>query len=633
VTTIDVIVPVHRGAETARRCVESVLAAAQTMPFEVVVVNDASPEAELVHWLRELAEQRRIRLLEQPVRQGFAAAVNRATALHRDLGRDVVILDSSAEVANDWLDRLGEHASGGGDIGTVVPFTNFGGVAGYPRSGARNALPKGHTVASLDLLFRRANAGSAISTPLSYGPCVYVRRECLNVVGTFDGGQLGGDEGVVQDFCLRATRAGFRHLLAADVFVWHQDAGSGAADTTELAARAEAALDKLYPHYRVERAGFVQRDPARPYQRRVDLLRLAESPRQLLLFVAHAWGGGIRRHMQELATLASERCDVLFLEPAAGDTVKLSWPKPGEGFAVYFALPQEMPALIALLRALGLARIHFHHIHGLPRVVLDLPAAVGVPYDCTLHDYYTICPQYHLVTEDGRYCGEPDAAGCAACISRRPGQWGLDITTWRSAFGALLRGSNRVFAPSRDVAQRIARYFPDVAVTVLPHAEAPAAAVPRIVRVITLGSLSVEKGLRVVATCAADARARALPLSFRVLGSTTEPLPQWPRAALSIHGQYAEDELPALIAAERPDVIWFPAQVPESYSYTLSIALSAGVAIVASALGALPERLAGNPRAVIVPWNASAAEWNDALIKAGSAASAARAPSERLAVS
>jgi O-antigen biosynthesis protein len=197
----------------------------------------------------------------------------------------------------------------------------------------------------------------------------------------------------------------------------------------------------------------------------------------------------------------------------------------------------------------------------------------------------------------------------------------------------LLRGANRVFAPSRDVAQRIARYFPDVAVTVLPHAEAPAAAVPRIVRVITLGSLSVEKGLRVVAACATDARARALPLSFRVLGSTTEPLPQWPQAALSIHGQYAEDELPALIAAERPDVIWFPAQVPESYSYTLSIALSAGVAIVAAALGALPERLAGHPRAVIVPWNATAAEWNDALVKAGAAATAARAPFERLAVS
>ena len=277
-------------------------------------------------------------------------------------------------------------------------------------------------------------------------------------------------------------------------------------------------LDKRHPHYRAARSDLTQRDPARPYLRRVDMLRLAESPRQLLLFVAHAWGGGVRRHMDELAELIGDRCEVLLLEPAAGDTVKLSWPKSGEGFVAYFSLPQEMAALASLLGELGLARIHFHHIHGLPQAVLDLPGAAGLPYDCTLHDYYTICPQYHLVTEDGRYCGEPDAAGCAACISRRPSQWGLDIAAWREAFGALLHGAERVFAPSRDVAQRIKRYFPAIDVTVLPHAEAHAVA-PRVVRVVTLGRLSPEKGLRVLTACAADARSRTLPLSFRVLGS------------------------------------------------------------------------------------------------------------------
>ena len=58
--------------------------------------------------------------------------------------------------------------------------------------------------------------------------------------------------------------------------------------------RRRHALDKNYPHYRAARAELAHRDPARPFQRRVDLLRLAESPRQLLLFVAHAWGGGVR---------------------------------------------------------------------------------------------------------------------------------------------------------------------------------------------------------------------------------------------------------------------------------------------------------------------------------------------------
>ena len=66
-----------------------------------------------------------------------------------------------------------------------------------------------------------------------------------------------------------------------------------------------------------------------------------------------------------------------------------------------------------------------------------------------------------------------------------------------------------------------------------------------------LGNLSPEKGLHVVAACAQDARERRLPLTFRVLGSTTEAIPQWPDVPLSIHGQYEEGELARLLAARK----------------------------------------------------------------------------------
>ncbi|HEY7943092.1 MAG TPA: glycosyltransferase [Casimicrobiaceae bacterium] len=380
-----------------------------------------------------------------------------------------------------------------------------------------------------------------------------------------------------------------------------------------------------------------RRDPAahaaRAARGSAALQRLAASPKQLILFVAHAWGGGIRQHMTALAALIAAQCDVLLLEPAAGETVRLSWLEPGEDLATYFTLPADLPSLVSLLRGLALERVHFHHVHGLPRCVLDLPAAVGVPYDCTLHDYYAICPQYHLVTEDGRYCGEPDAAGCTACLARRAAQWPLDIAGWRTAFEALLRGAERVFAPSHDVERRVACYFPGLSIVVLPHAEAPLTTPARVTRVVTLGRLSPEKGLHVVSACAEDARARGLPLSFVVMGPVSEPLPQRPQVPLSVRGEYVDADLGTLIVAERPDVIWFPAQVPETYSYTLSVALVADAAIVASALGAFPERLAGRQRTILMPWNATPSEWNDALLGAAGAGSATPPLVARLAAS
>jgi glycosyltransferase involved in cell wall biosynthesis len=101
-----------------------------------------------------------------------------------------------------------------------------------------------------------------------------------------------------------------------------------------------------------------------------------------------------------------------------------------------------------------------------------------------------------------------------------------------------------------------------------------------------------------------------------VIGATARPLPQWPDAPLSVHGSYDEAALAALLASEHADVLFFPAQVPETWSYTLSVALASGLPIVASALGVFPERLAGRANARLLPFDASAAEWNEALLAA-----------------
>src|SRR6185437_3250563 len=122
-------------------------------------------------------------------------------------------------------------------------------------------------------------------------------------------------------------------------------------------------------------------ESTRTVARRVDLARLAASRRPAILFVSHAWAGGVRRHMDELAALVGQRADVLYLEPANANTVKLHWPRAGEAFAAWFRLPGDWAALVGTLRAIGIARMHFHHVHDLPRSILELPRATDVPYD------------------------------------------------------------------------------------------------------------------------------------------------------------------------------------------------------------------------------------------------------------
>jgi glycosyltransferase involved in cell wall biosynthesis len=271
--------------------------------------------------------------------------------------------------------------------------------------------------------------------------------------------------------------------------------------------------------------------------------------------------------------------------------------------------------LLDLLRDLAVSRIHFHHVHGLHREVLDLPAQLGVPYDVTLHDYLAYCPQYHLADESGRYCGEPDEAGCRACVAKRPTAWGLDILDWRTLFGGFLRRAQRVIAPSRDLADRIRARFPDLALAEWPHFEAaPESTPPPAFRIAILGGVAPIKGLDVLEGCVLDAQSRALPLHFRVLGHLGRALPTWPQAPLSVTGSYPDDRLDELLALERADAVLFLSQVPESYSYTLTVAMRSGLPVLAPDLGAFPERLKAYRPATLFDWNAGAATINDALL-------------------
>ena len=58
-----------------------------------------------------------------------------------------------------------------------------------------------------------------------------------------------------------------------------------------------------------------------------------------------------------------------------------------------------------------------------------------------------------------------------------------------------------------------------------------------------------------------------------------------------ISGRYREDELFDLLASRRPHLAFLPSECPESFMYTLSIAMAAGLFVVCFDLGAQAERV------------------------------------------
>lgn len=616
---IDIIIPVYKGIKETRRCLESVLAFPQETTHEIIVINDASPEPEISTYLRELVELGLITLLDNPVNTGFVNAVNRGMVQHQD--RDIVLLNSDTEVHGNWLDRLHSHAQSDPLVSTVTPFSNNATICSYPRFQEMNALPADESLASLDNLFSTIHQDRSVEIPTAVGFCVYITRRSINQVGYFNATLFGKGYGEENDFSMRGMELGFHHLIAADTFVYHQGAVSFVEQSAELCAKAQVVLEQEHPTYKQLIENFALRDPLRPLRRHIDLVRLSQSRRRRILFITHSWGGGIEKHIQELAQLLKDDNEILILRPIKLSKIKLEWCRAGEEFTIYFSLPYDYKSLVSLIKKLQIAYLHYHHVLGLPQQVFYLANALGVPYDFTLHDYYSICPQYSLTDQDGRYCGEPDNAGCNACLVKRPALWGMDIQAWRDFFQNLLRGAQRVIVPSQDALLRMQKYVPHAHYVLLPHPERmefnqqnKTLIAGNKLKILVLGKISLIKGLKLLEACAVDAQVRNLPLLFRVIGFCEEQVIQEPAAPLSFSGNYDDANLPELIVMEQADLVFFPALWPETYSYTLSYAMRSGLPIAAPRLGAFPERLAEYPLAWLRNWDSSAQSWNDFFI-------------------
>ena len=619
VDTVDVIVPVYRGLADTQLCVRSALASRCRTPFRLVILNDASPEPEVTQWLRDVSrDEPRIVLLENEENLGFVGTVNRGMAL--DHANDVLLLNSDTEVANDWLDRLRDAAYSDRKVASVTPFSNNATICSYPRFCEPNELPEGWSTAALDALFARVNASQVVDVPTGVGFCMYIRRDCLDEVGMFDVAKFGKGYGEENDFCRRAAEAGWRNLHALDTFVLHTGGVSFGASKSQREIEAVEKLRVLHPDYDRVVHQYVTADPARTARLAVDLARVDAAGLPGVLAVLHDRGGGTRRHVVELAQHMRGQARFFSLTPAPGGTVWLELVEAGAGFRLEFAVPGEWPALLQALRALGIAHLHYHHLLGHKEEVLTLGEQLGVQWDFTVHDYYNMCPQISLTDASDRYCGEEGDGQCGRCLQHTPAPGGLDITAWRQRHGGVLMKARHVLAPSRDTARRFARMWPSADVRVAPHTDLPEQAKlpePKVLalapgaplKVAVIGALSRIKGADLLEDVASLAAKTHAPVEFHLIGHAYRELRTQPRAALTVHGQYQEGDLEGLLDWIKPDLVWFPALWPETYSYTLSACLEAGLPVVAPDIGAFPERLTGRKWSWVLPWDAPAARF------------------------
>ena len=226
---VSFIIPVYGELDLSMRCLSSIGASASAVSYEVIVIDDASPEDSCAA-LREIPG---VRLLQNETNQGYLRSVNRAASVARGrylflLNNDTIVTDSCA----DELVRTMERDPSVGAVGAklVFPDGRLQEVGSFVWSdGSGHNVGHGRAAGSSDHAFvREVDYCSAAA--------LLVRFDAWQTIGGFDERFVPAYyEDTDLAFALRAL--GLRSIVQPSAVVHHVAGASHGSGEDSLSAK------------------------------------------------------------------------------------------------------------------------------------------------------------------------------------------------------------------------------------------------------------------------------------------------------------------------------------------------------------------------------------------------------------
>lgn len=291
---------------------------------------------------------------------------------------------------------------------------------------------------------------------------------------------------------------------------------------------------------------------------------------------------------------------------------------------------------------------HVHHLTCLSTTIVDTLRSRDVPVFCTLHDYWFLCHRGQLLDVNMKVCAGPEPDGCGACIGPAailpPSAYAargaiarmgglvpapaLPVLRQFAATLGSLKGSDagaaasrtrlndmrramdgvaHFFAPSRSMRDRFVAFGIDPdRISVSEYGLAPMMDRPqssgqrRPLRVGFLGSLMASKAPHLLIEACAGLPADSVTVDL--WGDAVDyhgddryrsQLRAWlDRPGVRAHGKLAHGDVAAALA--RIDVLAVTSIWPENSPLVIREAFLAGVPVVASRIGGIPETVEDN---------------------------------------
>ncbi len=235
---VSIIIPTKNGQELVKQCVESIYCLTTYSNFEILLVDNASDDQQALAYFSELAQQKKVHLLEYPHPFNYSAINN--FAAKKANGEYLVLMNNDIEILTpNWLEEMVGHLvrPSVGCVGAKLYYPNgslqhagvitgLGGVAGHSHKHFSGDHPG---------YFKRLQVTQALSAVTA--ACLGVSKDVFEKVGGMNEQDLTVAFNDV-DFCLKVREEGFNNIWSPYIeMVHHESISRGHEDTPEKQAR------------------------------------------------------------------------------------------------------------------------------------------------------------------------------------------------------------------------------------------------------------------------------------------------------------------------------------------------------------------------------------------------------------
>jgi len=256
---VSLIIPTRNGLDLLRQCIFSILEKTLYPNYEILIIDNASDDIELLKYLNTLSTDPKINILRDENPFNYSALNNKGVKLAK--GELVGLLNNDLEVISpEWLSEMVSIAlqPNVGAVGAKLWYPNdtlqHGGVILGIRGWAGHAH-KGYSKLDPGYMGRMSlTSGFSAVT----GACLIVRKKLYEELDGLNDIDLQVACSDV-DFCLRLREAGYRNVWTPYAELYHHESATrGYENTPEKRVRFSNEVD-----YMINRWGdLLRNDPA-----------------------------------------------------------------------------------------------------------------------------------------------------------------------------------------------------------------------------------------------------------------------------------------------------------------------------------------------------------------------------------